>query len=125
MKRERGEVTTTVLAVPIAMFLIFITIQAALVFHARAVVDAAAQNGALAGQSEMGTEAAVHSAVWSIIGPSEKNLLSDMEIAIETNPSRLSVTVHATVKSLIPGFAPKIASTAAGPREVFISRSRR
>ena len=122
---ERGEATTAALVVPIAMFMIFVVIQAALVFHAQSIVDAAAQSGAHAGQGEAGTETTIHSAVQSVVGTSTSNLLSDVDVVIRTKPSRLSVTVHATVKSLIPGYTPRIASTAAGPREAFIPQSRR
>ena len=125
MECERGEATSTVLVVPIAMFMVFAVIQAALVFHAQAIVDAAAQSGAQAGQGESGSETLVRSAVQSVIGPSESNLLSDVDVTVRTSPSRLSVTVHATVKSLIPGYSPRIASTASGPRETFISQNRR
>ena len=125
MHCERGEVTTTVLVVPIAMLLIFVVVQAALVFHAQALVDAAAQDGAQAGQGESGTEVAVRSAVRSIIGTSAGNLLSDVDVSVQANPARLSVTVQAAVKSLIPGYRPTVSSTAAGPREVFVPEHRR
>ena len=125
MQRERGEVTTTVLLVPIAMFLILVVVQAALVFHAQAIVDAATQDGALAGQGELGADAVARAAVQSVIGTSAGNLLSDVEITAHADSSRFSVTVRATVKSLIPGYAPTISSTAVGPRETFIPVNRR
>lgn len=125
MECERGEATTAVLVVPIAMFMIFVVVQAALVLHAQSIVDAAAQSGAQAGQGESGSETLARSAVQSVVGTSSRNLLSDVDVTIRTNPSRLSVTVHATVKSLIPGYAPRIASTAAVPREAFIPQNRR
>ena len=125
MRSESGEATTAVLVVPIAMFMIFVVIQAALVFHAQSIVDAAVQSGAQAGQGESGSEAAIRTAVDLVIGTSASNLLSDVDTTIRTNPSNLSVTVHATVASLLPGYAPRITSTAAGPREVFISQNRR
>ena len=125
MQCERGEVTTTVLVVPIAMLLIFVVVQAALVFHAQALVDAAAQDGALAGQGVLGTEEAVHSAVHSVIGESAGSLLSNVDVSVQADPWRLSVTVQATVKSLIPGFSPNVSSVSAGPREVFIPEYRR
>ncbi|MYH72367.1 MAG: hypothetical protein F4153_07305 [Acidimicrobiia bacterium] len=120
MECERGEVTTTVLVVPIAMFLILVVIQAALVLHAQAIVDAAAQDGAQAGQAEAGTEALARTAAQSVIGTGAGNLLKDVRVSVDTDPSRISVTVQATVKSLMPGYAPMISSTAAGPRETFI-----
>ncbi|MDE0216483.1 MAG: pilus assembly protein [bacterium] len=122
---ERGEVTTTVLVVPIAMFLIFVVVQAALVFHAQAIVDAAAQDGAQAGQGETGTEEAVRTAVQSVIGTSAENLLANVEVFVDTGSSLSSVTVQATVKSLIPGYAPAVSSTASGPREIFMPESAR
>ena len=125
MERERGEVTTTVLLVPIAMFLILVVVQAALVFHAQAIVDAAAQDGALAGQGEAGAEAVARTAAQSVIGTYAGNLLSDVDLSVHSSPSRFLVTVQATVKSLIPGYAPTISSTAVGPRETFIPANRR
>ena len=125
MDRERGEVTTTVLLVPIAMTLILVIVQAALVFHAQAIVDAAAQDGALAGQGESGAEAVARTAVQSVIGTNAGNLLSDIDVSAHTDSSRFSVTVWATVKSLIPGYAPTVSSTAVGPRETFIAVNRR
>ena len=125
VSRERGEATTAVLVVPIAMFLILVVVQAALVFHAQAIVDAAAQDGAYAGQGESGTDAAALSAVEAILGTSSGGLLRDVDVSLRTNSSRFTVTVQATVKSLIPGYAPRISSMAAGPREVFIPRNRR
>ena len=125
MNRERGEVTTAVLVVPLAMLLILFVVQAAMVFHAQAIVDASAQDGAQAGQGESGTEAVARSAARSVIGTSAGNLLSDVGISVRTSPSQLSVTVQATVKSLIPGYKPTISSIAAGPREVFIAEHQR
>lgn len=125
MERERGDVSTTVLVFPIAMLLIFVVIQAALVFHAQAIVDSAAQDGVQAGQGESGNEATVLSAARSVIGTSADNLLSDVDVFVQASPSRLSVTVQATVKSLIPGYTPTVSSTAAGPREIFIPENRR
>ncbi|WP_419918550.1 TadE family protein [Candidatus Poriferisocius sp.] len=125
MQNERGEITTTILTVPIAIFLITMIIQAALIFHAQAIVDAATQDGAQVGQSETGTKAAARSVVESVIGTSGGSLLSDVDITIETNPTQLSVTVQATVKSLIPGYIPKISSTSSGPREIFIAENQR
>lgn len=125
MDCERGEVTTAVLVVPLAMLLILLVVQAAMVFHAQAIVDASAQDGVQAGQGESGIEAAARSAARSIIETSSGNLLSDVSVSVRTSPSQLSVKVQATVKSLIPGFAPTISSTAASPREVFIAENRR
>ena len=125
MDSERGEVTTAVLVVPMAMLVVLLAVQAALVSHAQAIVDAAAQDGANAGQGASGTENAARTAAHSILGEYGGNLLSDVDISSSASHSQLSVTVKATVKSLIPGFAPTISSTAAGSREVFISVNRR
>ena len=124
-KRERGEVTTAVLAVPIAMLLILVVVQAALVFHAQAVLDAAAQDGAQAGQGRSGTRLAARTATQSVIGDSAGNLLSNVHIDIQTTPRNLAVRVRADVKSLIPGYNPTIESMSTGPREVFVAKDQR
>lgn len=122
---ERGEVTTAVLAIPIAMLIILLIVQAALVSHAQAIVDAAAQDGAQAGQGASGNEDVARAAAQSTIGTYAENLLSNVHISSHTSRSQLSVTVEATVKSLIPGYRPTISSTAAGSREVFIPVNQR
>ena len=125
LARQRGEVTTAVLAIPIAMFLVLVVVQAALVFHAQAVLDAAAQEGALTGQGRSGTRLAARTAAQSVIGDSAGSLLSNVHIDIHTTPRNLAVRVRADVKSLIPGYSPTIASTAASPREVFVAKDQR
>ena len=125
MPHERGEVTTAVLLVPLAMGLILLVVQAAMVFHGQAIIDAAAQDGALAGQGELGTEATAQTTARSVIGKSAGNLLSDIEVFVEAEQSMLSVRVQAAVKSLLPGYSPTISSIATGPREIFIPESRR
>ena len=106
------------------MLLILLVVQAALVFHAQAIVDAAAQDGAFAGQGESGTEAVARTVAQSVIGTTSGSLLTNVDISVEPNSSRFSVTVQANVKSLIPGYTPTISSTAVGPRETFIPLNR-
>ncbi len=125
MDNERGEATTAVLVVPSAMFMILVIVQAALVFHAQSIVDAAAISGAQASQEGSGNEAMARSTVESVIGTSANGLLSDVGVSYQKNRSRLSVTVRAAVLSLLPGYSPTISSTAAVPREVFIPTNRR
>ena len=125
MDNERGEATTAVLVVPAAMFMILVIVQAALVFHAQSIVDAAAISGAQASQEGSGNEAMARSTVESVIGTSANGLLSDVGVSYQKNRSRLSVTVRAAVLSLLPGYSPTISSTAAVPREVFIPTNRR
>ena len=125
MHFERGEATTAVLVVPAAMFVILVIAQAALVFHAQSIVDAAAIDGAQAGQKGSGNETEARSTVESVIGTSAASLLSDIDVSYQKNRSRLSVTVRAAVKSLIPGYSPTVSSTAEVPREAFIPANRR
>ena len=125
LARQRGEVTTAVLAIPIAMFLVLVVVQAALVSHAQAVLDAAAQDGAQAGQGRSGTRLAARTAAQSVIGDSAGSLLSNVRIDVHATGRNLAVQVRADVKSLIPGYSPTIESTAAGPREVFVAKDQR
>lgn len=125
MGQERGEATTAVLVVPAAMFVILVIVQAALVFHAQSIVDAAAISGAQASQEGSGNEAMARSTVESVIGTSAKSLLSDVDVSYQKHQTRLLVTVRAAVKSLIPGYSPTISSTAAVPREAFVPTNRR
>ncbi|MCY4258176.1 MAG: pilus assembly protein [bacterium] len=120
---EQGEVTTAVLVVPVAMGLVLAVLQAAFVFHAQAIVDAAVQEGVLAGTTEEGSAELAQQTALSMIRSHSDALLTDLDVTTESNPLQMTVRAQATVRSLIPGYSPAISSVASSPREVFISET--
>lgn len=116
---------------PILFFLIFATVQFALYFFARHVAIAAAQEGARVARAE----AANPAENWSADAKSKANawisqlapsLLSGSRVVTSTKGTRgadgwtVSVTVTATVPSLIPGTTMRVSETSSGPIEQFI-----
>ena len=115
--RECGEVTTTVLLVPVALCLLLIVVQAALVFHARSVVTAAATDAARATQLEGATAADGRAVADQFLGSS--SLLGATNITVARSGGRVIVDVDAQVTSLIPGWTPTVSAHAEGPAEEF------
>ncbi len=103
------------------MGLVLVILQAGFVFHGQAILDAAVQTGVLIGSTESGTKELAKKTTQQEIAANADGLLQDIAVAVASDPFQMTVSVHATVKSLLPGYSPTISSTASSPREVFIS----
>ncbi len=138
--RERGvSAIEFVFLTPVLFFLIFATVQFAMYFYARHVAIAAAQEGARVARAEAANPAENWSAdakakavAWvNQLAPSlldgtcaNKPTTACVNTATSGVPGRsgwtVSVTVTATVPSLIPGVSMKVSQTSTGPVEQFI-----
>lgn len=114
---ERGEVTTVVLLVPVALCLLLIVVQAALVFHARSVVTAAATDAARATQMEGATATEGYAVADQLLA--DGSLLSEITVGVTRSGGRATVRIDAHVTSLIPGWTPTVSAHAEGPTEEF------
>lgn len=111
------------LVIPIAIGLVLMVVQAGFVLHAQAIIDAAVQEGVLAGTTESGTKQLAYEITESVITDSSETLLADVTINVESDPLQMMITARAKVKSLLPGFEPSISAVASGPREIFIPQA--
>lgn len=108
---------------PVFIMGVMLVVQAALLFHARSLVTAAAADGARATQAEHGTEHDGVAVVEALIG--DGGLLEDPEVTVSRSASEVNVTISAEVRSLVPFWRPHITATSAGPVEVFVAESER
>lgn len=103
--------------VPVAMLLFLVAVQAALTFHARSVLSAAAQDYVRAVQTEdpgSGPEAAAN-----VLAGSSGLFTATPSIDSNVGGDVVSVTISAEVKSLIVGWSPEVTASAEGAAERF------
>ena len=117
MRDERGEITSTVIMVPVALLLFLFAVQTALTFHARSVLSAAAQDYVRAVQAEDpgSGEAAANALLTEAAGL----FTASPGIEATTGGDVIGVTIRGQVKSLIPGWSPQVTGSAEGAAERF------
>jgi hypothetical protein len=123
-RSDRGEVTGAVILLPVVVTMVFLVIQAALVFHARSIVAAAAADGARAAQAE-GADAATGRAVALAVLDGSTTLIPDPVVTVSRSAADVRVTVSAPVRGPIPWFHPTVSASAGGPVERFVPEDRR
>ena len=119
LRGEGGDVAPLVVLTTITVFMVMFVVQLGLFFHARTVVNAAAQDGLRAAQLEGGTGVDAKQAAQNILAGSS-GLLSGQVVNIEYRSStEVEVRISADVTSLVPFWDGSITSTAVGPVEQF------
>ncbi|MEI2817301.1 MAG: TadE family protein [Microthrixaceae bacterium] len=117
---ERGDATVeTVLAVPVLLFLIMVVIQAGLWFHGAQIVEAAAQEGALAGRVETGSPAAAEERAREFVTRLSPSIASTAEVHASRSADVTRVVVSGRVQQLIPGLPLTVRGVAESPTERF------
>ena len=96
---------------PIVITMVFLVIHAALVYHGRSVVAAAAEDAARAAQVEASTAADGRSVAFTVLAGSDR-LLPNPSVIVERSPNRVSVTVSAAVSGPIPWLHPTVTASA-------------
>ena len=101
-RRERGEVTATVLMVPAIIITVLFVVQFALAFYARSVLAGAAHDGAAAGARRGSTPAAGAALTDDLLSQSARALLSSHTASGHADGDRVVVNAQARVVSLVP-----------------------
>jgi Flp pilus assembly protein TadG len=117
-------VTGAVILLPLVVTMVFLVIQAALVYHARSIVAAAAEDAARAAQVEGGS-AADGRAVASEILAGSAGLIPGPVVSVERGTTDVRVTVRARVRGPVPWLHLTVEASAGGPVERFIPESER
>ncbi len=115
---ERGDVAPLVILTPLTVFLIMFVVQLGLHFHARTVLNAAAQDGARAAQYENGTSADGVAAADQILNGS-RSMLTVHDLSVDPGPPTVTVSITAEIISVVPFWSATATATASGPKEVF------
>ncbi len=121
---ERGDVAPMVIMFGLATVMVFFVIQVALLFHARSVVTAAAQDGVRAAQVENATAADAHDAASQILAGSTA-LLNNESVVVTPSGEFITVTVTADVTSVAFGLTGPVTASASGVIERFRPQSER
>lgn len=115
---ERGDVAPLVVLTPLTVFMVMFVVQMGLFFHARTVLNAAAQDAARAAQLENATEAdGVAAANQTLAGST--GMVTVTQLSVDVGPTTVDVVIDANVLSLVPFWSGSTSARASGPKELF------
>ena len=118
-RHERGVVSVQIVVLMPALFLLmFVAMQAALIYHARTVAIAAAQEGARAAAAQAGTISDGYAAANAFIASAGgQDVLSAVSVTSNRDATTATVRVTGTTLSVVPGWVPRITQSASAPVE--------
>lgn len=120
---DSGEIPTILVIFTATVLALFGAVHAALVFHGRAVVSAAAQDGLRAAQIEDGTEADGRAAAERTLGLAAG--LQNKNIQVNRGADTVTVRVTAEVDTPLVELLNTVSAEVTGPRERFFSEPER
>lgn len=107
-----------VILLPALFAVMFVGMQAALLFHARTVAIAAAQEGARAAAAEDGRASNGITAAMSFVEDAGgSDVLSSASATVDRSATSATVTVQGVSLSVIPGWTPAVRQSASMPVE--------
>jgi TadE-like protein len=120
---ERGFATLeAVIVIPVAVVLTMLVIQYVLVWHARNIAEAAAQNGLRVARGYQATGAQGQASASDYLRTVAGHMLDHPGVTVDRGATVVVVTVHGTVSSVIPFGSFSVTETATGPVEKFVGR---
>jgi Flp pilus assembly protein TadG len=122
IRDERGAVSLgqAVVIAPVLLFGLMLIVQAGLYFHARNVVEQAAQEGAAEARAFDGNEASAKQRALEYLGILGDRALTNRHVSVNRNPETASVTVSGDVISLVPFVSWSVEESASGPVERYV-----
>jgi hypothetical protein len=121
VERGAASVAQVVLIAPALLFTLMLIVQFALMFHARNVAEQAAQEGAAAARRFDGTSDAARRTTLDYLSALDTTTLQDRGVAVNRTTETATVTVSGIVISLVPGIHLRVAESATGPVERYVS----
>ncbi len=115
--RDRGEVTATVIIVPVVLLALLFVVQFSLAYYARTVLAGAAQDGAVAGARQGSSPDDGAALTNTLISESAGSLIESPSSTASTDGVTVTVRSTARVVSLLPFFGP-ITVSATGAAQV-------
>lgn len=114
---QRGSLSLEMVVVmPVLLLVMFVGVQAALVYQARTVCQGAAQSGARAAAAENGSAGAGIATARAALDASGAGL-GGAQVAGQRSAAEATISVRATIQSLVPGWEPVMAQSATMPVE--------
>ena len=116
---DRGSATVQIVVLMPALFLLMFTgMQAALIYHARTVAIAAAQEGARTAAAQYSSAAAGDAAAEQFIASAGgEDVLRGVTVTATRDATTASVVVAGATMSVVPGWTPQIVQSASAPVE--------
>ena len=116
---DRGSATLQIVVLMPALFLLMFTgMQGALIYHARTVAIAAAQEGARNAAAQYSSAAAGDVAAEQFIASAGgAGVLRGVTVTTSWDATTVSVVVTGTTMSVVPGWTPRIVQSASAPVE--------
>ncbi|WP_407345020.1 TadE family protein [Pengzhenrongella phosphoraccumulans] len=107
-----------VVLMPALFLLMFTGMQAALIYHARTVAIAAAQEGARTAAAQYSSAAAGDTAAKQfIVSAGGQDVLRGVTVTATRDATTASVAVVGEAMSVVPGWTPRIVQSASAPVE--------
>lgn len=119
---ERGAVSLgqMVVIAPALLFGLMLIVQAGLYFHARNVVEQAAQEGAAEARAFDGNEASARQRALTYLGILGDRALTNRDVTVNRGTETATVTVTGEVISLVPFVSWSVSESASGPVERYV-----
>jgi Flp pilus assembly protein TadG len=111
--------TELVILMPLLLLLVLVSVHVALWFHARHLVNAAAQEGARAARAAGATDADGYDRAQQILGDLGSNSVTSPAITVTRSGGAVSVSVTGQAPPVIPGLATTVSATSTSPIEEF------
>lgn len=116
-------VLEAVITLPAIVFLLMVIVQWAIVWHARGIAQAAAQEGMRNAAAYGSSADAGKQDIANYIHQVAPNALSDPQIDLTRTRNTITVRIHANVPSLVPFGSFSVDATASGPAEIWTPSS--
>jgi Flp pilus assembly protein TadG len=108
------------ITLPVLILLTMLVVQWALVWHGRHVAEAAAQDGLRAARGYQATAGNGQNAAKNYVQAVAPRLLISPRVDVTRTATTVTVHVHASVLSVLPGSGFEVDGTAAAPVERFV-----
>jgi Flp pilus assembly protein TadG len=119
--RDDGySVLEAAIVLPVVFFLLMIIVQWAIVWHARSVASAAAQEGLRTTAAYQSTAAAGKADTINYLTQVAPHALPKPQITVTRNATTASVRVHASVMTVIPFGHFSVNESVSGPVETYV-----
>lgn len=111
--------TELVIVMPLLLLLVLVSVHVGLWFHARHLVNAAAQEGARAARASGATDADGHDRAEQLLGDLGSGSVTDSTITVIRSGETVTVSVTGQAPPVIPGLAMTVSATSTSPIEEF------
>jgi Flp pilus assembly protein TadG len=119
--RDSGySVLEAAIVLPVVFFLLMVIVQWAIVWHARSVASAAAQEGLRTTEAYQSTAAAGKTITMNYLAQVAPHALPDPQVSVTRDATTATVRVHVPVMTVIPFGHFSVDETVSGPIETYV-----